>query len=122
MGFAWRNLKSHSLLSDVVLGLLSVGIVACSGPATQPTVSLQTRGMTCDEPISSQDPYEAVLARARCDEPDMLVHSTSYVVRRVPSTPNVARFTVDHASKSLCCYEVDRQGTVTWRPEPQKHD
>jgi hypothetical protein len=75
-------------------------------------------GSTCDDMMPAQDPYEAVLARARCEHPDMLVHADWYVVRRVPSPPNVTRFALDqpHTGQALCCYEVDGRGLVRLKP------
>jgi hypothetical protein len=96
-------------------------VVACGATETQPTVTIATGsgGATCDEGAAIQDPYEAALARARCDHPDMLVHPDRYVLKRVPSPLSVTRFQLDGLAipmRSFCCYEVDHAGAVATRP------
>lgn len=68
----------------------------------------------CSATLATRDPYEAALARARCEHPDMLVHPRRYLVRRVPSGPDVARFALDDTEShvTLASYEVDRAGAV----------
>jgi hypothetical protein len=94
-------------------------LAGCSGGAAprQDTIVIGSDQLTCDDATSTQDAYESALARARCEHPDMLVHPQAYVIRRVPSGPNVPRFAIEetHTGKSFCCYEVS--GThVLFRP------
>lgn len=113
MGSSRRHPKSHSALS---YGVIVLFLAACSGHATdtQPPVVIHERTAECEAtpPAPGGDPYESVLARARCDHPDMLVHPRWYLVRRVPSRPSVARFTLDqtNAGTTECCYEVAGTG------------
>lgn len=69
----------------------------------------------CTDVPTAQDPYEAVLERARCEHPDMLVHPEWYVVRPIAAPPNVARFAVEdvHARTVIGRYDVLKsQGLV----------
>jgi hypothetical protein len=91
-------------------------LAGCGATAarTQPPVVIHATTAGCAETMPGQDPYEAALAAARCEHPDMLVHPRLWVVRRVPSGPNVARFTLvqTRANTAECCYEVDASGDV----------
>jgi hypothetical protein len=117
MGSARRHPKSHSVLSYGVIVLFLAG---CSGRAggTQPPVVIQESAARCDRTpaVPGRDPYESALARARCEHPDMLVHPRAYVLRRVASPPNVARFALEQPASGTreCCYEVTAEGAV-WR-------
>lgn len=91
------------------------GFVGCGATPTQPTVVVRSTD-TCGETTLLRDAYEAALARARCEHPDMLVHPHAYALRRVPSAPNVKRFSLERATAALCAYEVDAAGAVRRLP------
>lgn len=84
-------------------------MAACSPHATQPTVVLRPAD-ACSGAIAPQDPYEAALARARCEHPEMLVHPRRYLVRRVPSGADVARFALEDTERHVTVgfYEIRR--------------
>jgi hypothetical protein len=90
--------------------------LACSSVApTQATVVVRP-GDACNETTPFQDPYDAVLARARCEHPDMLVHPLDWIVRRAPSPPGVRRFALEHQHQVERAYEVDATGAVRHAP------
>ncbi len=110
-----RHPKSHSALSYALVAFFLAGLVGCGATRTQPTVVVRSAD-ACGEARPLGDAYEAALARARCEHPDMLVHPHAYTLRRVPSAPNVKRFALERAAAALCAYEVDAAGAVRGVP------
>jgi len=98
------------------------GCSRCSGHAggTQPPVVIHEGAAECASvpAAPARDPYDAALARARCEHPDMLVHPRGWILRRVPSPPAVVRFALDQTlpRTTECCYEVDGSGAVRRAP------
>lgn len=105
-----RHPKSNSGLSYVLIALFLAG---CSGGTTQPTVVVGGSSggvLACDETVVGQDAYESATNLARCEHPDMLVHPRAWILRRMPSPPDVARFALEHDGSAQCSYDVARDG------------
>lgn len=69
-------------------------MAGCGARPTQPTIVVGP-GDACTETVSGQSRDDAVLARARCEHPDMLIHPRRYLLRRIPSPPTTARYALD---------------------------
>jgi hypothetical protein len=86
---------------------------ACSAGSTQPPVVVSgLSGGTCDEVIPAADPYDAAMAQARCEHPDMLVHPRCYVLVRVPAPGDAHLYALEMSTPVDRC---DLGGTTTAR-------
>jgi hypothetical protein len=99
-----------------LIGLLCACFAGCGGNARTTSAHVVIPGApACYDEIPDQDPYEAVMVRARCEHPDMLVHPMAYVIRRVPAPADVARYVIDRDGRRVGCWEL-RGGMVATCP------
>ena len=94
--------------------LALLGTACCAGP-TQPTVvvsGLSGGGGTCDDVVPGKDPFDAAMAKARCEHPDMLVHPRCYVLQRVAAPGDAHLYALDLSTPVDRC---DLGGTTSTR-------
>ncbi len=88
---------------------------ACSAGRTQPPVvvsGLSGGGGTCDDVVPGKDPFDAAMAKARCEHPDMLVHPRCYALERVAAPGDAHLYALSMSTPVDRC---DLGGTTTTR-------